>query len=266
MCFNPYYLESRDFQPVPCGKCVECRNRLVHSWAFRLCEEEKRCITSKFITLTYDSENVPVTRHGRESLWKRDCQLFFKRLRKAHTACGEVSPIKYFLCGEYGGQTVRPHYHCILFNASVKNIEKAWGLGSVHFRPVCRETIYYALKYVMTEPMTMKRNDSREREFRIMSKGLGEAYCARANNRAWHLADVEQRLYLNLTDGKKIGMPRYYKDKIYNEEQRERASYASLQKIRAVAEKRPVSEKQRVERLLAGYLAMAFEKKCRAAV
>jgi len=36
----------------------------------------------------------------------------------------------------------------------------------------------------------------------------------------WHIADHENRMYCNLTDGKKIAMPRYYKQKIYTDEQR----------------------------------------------
>lgn len=31
----------------------------------------------------------------------------------------------------------------------------------------------------------------------------------------WHLADPLNRMYLNIGDGKKAAMPRYYKDKIY---------------------------------------------------
>jgi len=31
----------------------------------------------------------------------------------------------------------------------------------------------------------------------------------------WHKSDLENRMYVNLEDGKKIAMPRYYKDKIY---------------------------------------------------
>lgn len=32
----------------------------------------------------------------------------------------------------------------------------------------------------------------------------------------WHKADLLNRMYVNLPDGKKASMPRYYKDKIYN--------------------------------------------------
>lgn len=39
---------------------------------------------------------------------------------------------------------------------------------------------------------------------------------------AWHLADEDNRMYVTTPDGKKVSMPRYYKNKIYTEEQRVR--------------------------------------------
>lgn len=36
----------------------------------------------------------------------------------------------------------------------------------------------------------------------------------------WHKNDLGNRCYLNLPGGKKKRMPRYYKDKIYNSEER----------------------------------------------
>lgn len=40
--------------------------------------------------------------------------------------------------------------------------------------------------------------------------------------KAWHHADELNRMYLNLKDGKKAAMPRYYKEKIYDYWQRQR--------------------------------------------
>lgn len=37
---------------------------------------------------------------------------------------------------------------------------------------------------------------------------------------AWHLADKNNRMYVNTSDNKKVAMPRYYKNKIYTDEQR----------------------------------------------
>jgi len=59
-----------------------------------------------FVTLTYDPEHCP----DDWSLKKRDLQLFLKRLRK-DARCR----VRFYGCGEYGEQYLRPHYHVNLF-------------------------------------------------------------------------------------------------------------------------------------------------------
>lgn len=61
--------------------------------------------TSCFATLTYRTETLP---YG-GSLYYRDFQLFMKRLRKQYPGA------RFFMAGEYGEQTQRPHFHACLF-------------------------------------------------------------------------------------------------------------------------------------------------------
>lgn len=49
---------------------------------------------------------------------------------------------------------------------------------------------------------------------------------------AWHQADQNTRMYCNIEGGKKIAMPRYYKNKIYTDEQRERIGAVLKEKMR----------------------------------
>lgn len=58
-----------------------------------------------FITLTY--AKAPATLE----VWK--VQRFLKKLRKH-------MPVRYFLCGEYGEKTGRPHYHMVLFGGDFR--------------------------------------------------------------------------------------------------------------------------------------------------
>lgn len=44
------------------------------------------------------------------------------------------------------------------------------------------------------------------------------------------MQDLDNRMYCALEEGKKIAMPRYYKDKIYDEHQRKRIAYFAKQK------------------------------------
>lgn len=169
MCLTPLFLKEHGVK-VPCGKCPECRARRASAWSFRLREEDKISHSSSFITLTYDTRTVPITKNGYMSLSKRDVQLFFKRLRKAHKAEAQKS-IKYYAAAEYGGKTKRPHYHIILFNADISLVQEAWNKGSVHYGDVTGASVGYSLKYI-TKPgkIPQHRNDDRQPEFALMSK------------------------------------------------------------------------------------------------
>ena len=66
-----------------------------------------------FLTLTYNNSNLPSNR----SLNLTHFQLFMKRLRKI-----KGPKIRFYHCGEYGPQTLRPHYHAIMFNLSFDDL------------------------------------------------------------------------------------------------------------------------------------------------
>jgi len=239
-CLTPFTTRNKLGQsvPVPCGKCPDCKGRRASGWSFRLMQHEKDAMTAQFITLTYDTSTVPITRNGFMSLDKRDLQLFFKRLRKSQgkdSIGANMPPIKYYAVGEYGTKTKRPHYHIILFNACQHLIQPAWGKGHVHYGTVSGASIGYTLKYMMKEPkIPMHRNDDRLREFSLMSKGIGENYLTNKMV-LWHHADMINRMYVTTQDGKKVSMPRYYKDKIYVDVERKvighYARQTALQKI-----------------------------------
>lgn len=231
-CLQPFQRKDQvgKSEACPCGKCVNCLKRRVSGWSFRLMQEYKRSTSGHFITLTYDTDNVPLTGRGFMSLSKRDVQLFFKRLRKAHTSEMEL-PIKYYAAGEYGGRTSRPHYHIILFNAKLELIQPAWNLGQLHYGTLTEASVGYTLKYIHKKPFTKKHaNDDRQPEFALMSKGLGANYLTKAMVQ-WHKNHMEDRQYLTIADGKKIAMPRYYKLKIYDDD--ERSIIADAAKVKA---------------------------------
>lgn len=222
-CMRPVNLKEYEVT-VPCGKCPNCLKRRASGWSFRLAQQEKVSMCSHFLTLTYDTRKVPITERGYLTLDKRDVQLFMKRLRKAH---GKGYPkLVYYCCGEYGGKTWRPHYHMILFNAKVELIQEAWQNGDVHFGEVNGASVGYTLKYMTKEAkVPQHQNDDRIPEFSLMSKGIGSNYLTEAML-AWHHAALVDRMYCNLPDGRKVSMPRYYKEKIYSDEERERINHA----------------------------------------
>lgn len=122
---------------LPCGKCSECRIKKAKEWAAR-CVAEKMTSSADcwFITFTYDDEHLhykTVFDHDFPVLDKRDPQLFFKRLRKALFG-SKKGNLRYFLCGEYGDTTFRPHYHAIIYNLPIPDLK---------IYKVINKTVYY---------------------------------------------------------------------------------------------------------------------------
>jgi hypothetical protein len=246
-CISPIYVENvkeYDVIPVPCGKCVECRKRKVDEWVFRLMEEDKVSSSSHFVTLTYDTLSIPITKNGFMTLDKSDFQRFMKRLRKQTG----FENIRYYAAGEYGEKNRRPHYHAIIFNVPTQaSYFNAWSLvkekwmqyyapvlpngqlydpypklsnedkiqlGQLHIGQVSGKSIAYTAKYL--DKIQRKKKHSREdwaREFSLMSKGLGESYLTDEIIK-YHQERPEQ-LYLTMAGGKKIAMPKYYRNKIW---------------------------------------------------
>lgn len=198
--------------PVPCGKCYDCKMRIVSQWAFRLRQQEKTSDNALFLTLTYGTEYVPITNNGFMSLKLEDVQKFFKRLRKRHP---RGHSLYYFAVGEYGTERKRPHYHIILFNCDPKHISPSWTLGDYHIGRVTGASIAYTLKYMMKEPSKKHIRDDRKPEFRCMSKKLGINYLTKEMVR-YHRSN-EEKLYSVIEDGIKVPLARYYRNKIWSE-------------------------------------------------
>jgi hypothetical protein len=221
-CISPFRRRGETID-LPCGKCHECRARRTQGWAFRLMKEAEVSSSALFITLTYNEENVP-WRDDKQSIEKDDLQRFMKRLRKLNR-----NKLKYYACGEYGGKTMRPHYHIILFNADPETIQPAWKInnqeiGNVHIGKVTEASVVYTLKY-LNKPTKIKGDDIRQREFQLMSKGIGKNYLTEKMIQ-WHHRDLENRAYFTHKGGRKVSMPRYIKEKLYTEEQRKKIGKA----------------------------------------
>lgn len=232
-CVKPYFVTTggRTF-PVPCNQCFQCKIRRVNEWVFRIrWEEENNSVSSYFVTLTYNTQHVPLTPHGFMTLHKPDVQKFFKRLRKLHSPT--LPPIKYFLCGEYGGVTSRPHYHAIILNVSHPDLfGDAWSLhgspiGTVHIGQVSGDSIAYTLKYMDKENMWSRKyrhaRDDRQKEFQLQSQGLGKGYVTPIT-KDYHTSSLD-RNYIMKPGGHRVSLPRYYRNMIYTDDEKEQQHY-----------------------------------------
>lgn len=199
---------------VPCGRCPECKRRRVSDWVFRMEEEDSQSSSSLFVTLTYDTKKVPITKNGFMTLNLRDPQLFFKRLRKK-----TENTVRYYLVGEYGEKKMRPHYHIILYNfADMELLNSAWNLGTIHVGNCSGASVTYVAKYVdKIKVIPLHDRDDRKKEFSTMSKGIGETFVN--PNMIKYYKDNIQRLFVTRKDGIRVAMPRYYREKIFTKEE-----------------------------------------------
>lgn len=204
MCYSPIFLKSRNLV-VDCGKCFECRQKIARNWSFRLASELTTTPHALFITLTYSDEY-----YNTATLEKRDAQLFIKRLRKRLNG----RKIKYFLVGEYGTESMRKHFHAILFNVYMNDIRilyDCWQKGIVDIGSAASNSISYVTGYI-----NKKIGDDCEKEFidagyepafRLMSKNLGTSFI-------YKNYDEFIRSKTFTYSGKNYPVPRYFRDKL----------------------------------------------------
>lgn len=196
-----------NYDEIPCGNCIGCKKDAASDWTNRLLMEIKlRPTNNYFLTITYDDE------HYTPTLRKKDIQNFIKRIRKKKT-------LRYFVCGEYGGKTLRPHYHMILLNCKIGitkkwdrqlseciDLEKIWGKGRILAAEVSTANIAYTTAYTIKKAKKKEETpEGFEKEFRLMSRkpGIGKEYI---------IANLEKlaennRIYMN---GERK-LPRYAK-------------------------------------------------------
>lgn len=108
---------------LPCGQCIGCRLDYSRQWADRILLETTLWEHNWFVTLTYSDEFVPYkstvnTTTGEliegKTLVPEHLTKFMKDLRRYWSYHYGHDNIRFYACGEYGGQTERPHYHlCI---------------------------------------------------------------------------------------------------------------------------------------------------------
>jgi len=217
----------------PCGSCPGCRVDQAGQWAGRLMHESEYPLAqldgtpraSWFCTLTY--ADMPL--YG--SLEPEDPRLFLARLRKRFPP----RTLSYYLCGEYGETSGRPHYHACLFGPRflarerlterhgapvwlADALQEAWGHGSTEMTPLTYATAMYVAGYVRKK---VRQRDDPEHYWRVnpltgeivsiapefarmsRSPALGRRWI----ERFWQ--DVYPRDFV-VMDGRERKPPRYY--------------------------------------------------------
>jgi len=167
---------------VACGQCFGCRLDRTRLWAMRITHEASMHNDSYgncFITLTYRSKDECTEQQLNDghyvpsdySLNKTHFQKFIRRLRKRYP-----QKIRFFHCGEYGEENLRPHYHACLFNIdfsdqmvyresegiitySSKILDDLWQYGFCTVGELNYETAAYTAGYILKKVLGAAADD-----------------------------------------------------------------------------------------------------------
>lgn len=205
-CFTPERLKSG--HTVPCGKCAMCIKRKRQDWSARVFFECMEATNLFFVTLTYSDEYLTYIDSDVPVLNYDDVQKFFKRVRK------KGFQFKYFMVGEYGEHSKRPHYHMLLLFDNAVDINillNEWKYGFTHVGKVTMASIMYMLKDMLKE---VDLFEDTERQFKPQiraSKGIGLNYAKKCFK--WHAINSHERNFI-VVNGVKMGIPRYLRTKI----------------------------------------------------
>ena len=259
MCLYPISIKTVDSyglpinQDVPCGKCLECLKDRQNSWKIRIQEESRDHLYCYFFTLTYNDSSVPYVHHdGRKInvVCKSDIQNWIKRNRISYQRYFKRDiDLKYFICSEYGPNTLRPHYHGVIFTdispTFIASMFSDWRnkFGFVNFSEVGRSgksktksrissVGNYVAKYCC-KPQIFKSSLELDFEllissgvvpkpFYLISKGIGKSYIRRMyrfhrpniRSPAVRISTICDRSFY-YDQSFRYKLPRYYRDRLY---------------------------------------------------
>lgn len=216
--------------PVGCQRCLECRKQKATQWQVRLTEEIRRNKAGKFVTLTFgEKELIGLENECNEFTgYEKDnavaalaIRRFLERWRKKYK-----TSVRHWLVTELGQtNTERLHIHGIIWTEkTMEEIEERWQYGFMwkstkEKNYVNGATVGYVVKYIM-------KADEKHRNYipRIFtSSGIGRGYEKSRDAREINkFNEAETDEGYRTQKGHKIAMPIYYRNKIYNDDQREK--------------------------------------------
>lgn len=137
----------------------------------------------------------------------------------------KLPKFKYYLVSEYGEQTFRPHYHCLIFFREAVNFDKiqdvinqTWKKGFIYIGSIEQASIHYCTHHHITKGLTP---DGLNPTFTLMSRRPAIAYDYIEQRGNYHRQSPELS-YVTYDGGQKQVLPRYLKTKIYPKEDLEK--------------------------------------------
>ena len=223
--------------PAGCGKCMECKKQKSREWQVRLQEEIRHSKNGKFVTLTFSNESIKeLSKNIELKGYDLDNEIatlatrrFLERWRKKYK-----KSVKHWLVTELGGNgTENIHMHGIIWtNESAETINKIWKYGYTWIGDknnggyVSEKTVNYITKYVTKTDIKHSEYNSKI----LCSPGIGKNYIEREDSKLNKYKSENTKETYTTRTGVKLALPIYYRNKIYNEEEREKLWIEKLDK------------------------------------
>jgi len=234
---RPELLELRHYNKygLPCGVCEGCLSQRSMLRGIQIACELKTTIgDSYFLTLTYDDDHIPEN----YSLYKPHITNTIKAIRNNQRKINYPHKFRYEQCGEYGGETSRPHHHMAAFNLELTDLvlysdnggkyssytseqmQKYWPYGQVVIIPLHLANCLYIAQHSDKKIA----NTTPNHELRILDPETGEIitdrvpeYSTRSSKPAigaeWYRQYGHTDLYNTdsiVCDGKEYKIPRFF--------------------------------------------------------
>ena len=191
---------------VPCGKCAWCLRQKRNEWFVRFVEESKTHLFTRFVTLDYDLDHVPLkmdesTGELVKTVSLEDVQKFHKRLRNMYK-------FRFFLASEYGKKTGHPHYHAIYWSDERIPFLDYWKNGENGADlPATPASFKYVTKYILKGSFVP---DGADPLFHTMSRkpGIGVSYLDHCRD------DLDELRPFYRYYNKMMRLPSYYTRKV----------------------------------------------------
>lgn len=228
---QPIYDERVLYIEIPCGQCEECRKAKTREWQVRLTEELQVWKYPYFITLTFEPKELEqLCLKSRLGECNAVCAYAVRHMLERYRKDYKKS-LRHWLITELGHEgTERIHMHGLLFSnepleftATKENnfyTWKYWKYGNIFVGDYCTlRTINYIVKYLNKQDVDHKGFVSQI----LASPGIGKQFLERIRYKPglYEYRPKKTVDYYTLPNGSRIKLPTYYKNKIYNEDQKE---------------------------------------------
>lgn len=226
--------------PIPCGNCEVCRKKKAREWQIRLQQDIKDYSNGQFVTLTFSNEAYTTLyniveheyRHSQDTFFtqysidnaiaKLAVRRFLERWRKKYK-----KSIRHWLVTELGHKgSENIHLHGILYTEHWQDIKAIWQYGYVwdgytklgkRINYVTEQTVNYMTKYV-------NKIDKKHQLYKsiiLCTAGIGSGYTktTEAKKHIFNFEKTDETFRTNT--GHKMALPKYWKNKLFTDEERE---------------------------------------------